>query len=334
MSFGLDIGTHSVKVVELAREGKNLRLVASGIAASPPGAIQSNSEKDLAKVSETIKKLVSDVKVSKKQVVFALPEQSVYTRLVAFPPLSEEEVNSAIEWQAEGYIPIPKKDAVLDWEIVAKNDRNVQVLLVATPKALVDKYMKIVEDAGLNPVAVETELVALTRSIAPVGRTALIIDFGATSTDLAVAVNRQLMFARSIPTAGTALTRAVAQGIGVEVAQAEEYKKTYGLTRALEGKVKGALSGVVAPLLDEIKKALGFWQSEHPDLPVQIGFLTGGTAGLPEIIPGVAGALQIEISMGNPFAYVAVEDRLAKSIAPHSPLYAIAAGLAMRDLVG
>lgn len=333
MSFGLDIGTHSAKVVELAREGKKLRLVASGVVASPPGAIESNSERDLAKVSEVVKKLVSDTKISKKQVVFALPEQLVYTRVIAFPPLSEEEVNSAIEWQVEGYIPIPKKDAVLDWEIIARNDKNVQVLLVATPKTLVGKYMKVVEDAGLTPLAVETELIALTRAIAPVDRTALIIDFGATSTDLAVAVNRQLMFARSIPTAGTALTRAVATGIGVDTAQAEEYKKTYGLTKALEGKVKGALSGVVTSLLDELKKALGFWQQEHPDLPVQVGFLTGGTAGLPEIIPSVTGALGIEISVGNPFAYVAVDPKLAKSIAPYSPLYAIAAGLAMRELV-
>lgn len=331
-NFGLDIGSHSIKVMELAKNGKSISLVASGIAATPAGGLSTDSEKSLQEVSTAIKKLVSDTKITTKNVVFALPEQHVYTRVISFPPLADEEINSAIEWQAEGYIPIPKKDSVLDWEVVSKSDRGVEVLLIAAPRALVDKYMKVVQMAGLNTVAVETELVALARSVAPVEGVALIADFGATSTDLAITVNRQLMFVRSIPTAGAALTRAVATGIGVQSQQAEEYKKTYGLSTALEGKVKQALSSVVSPLVDEVKKAIGFWQQEHQDKPVQIGILTGGTAGLPELVPSIASSLGIEITIGNPFGFVTLDPRTSKALSSYSPLYAIAVGLAMRDL--
>ena len=332
-SFGLDIGSHSIKVVELARDGKNFKLVASGIAATPQGGLLTESEKTLLEVSMTIKKLVSDTKVSTKNVVFSLPEQNIYTRVISFPPLADEEISSAIEWQAEGYIPIPKKDAVLDWEVVARSEKGIEVLLIAAPRTLVDKYMKVVQNSGLVPVAAETELVALSRAVAPISGNALVVDFGATSTDLAITVNKQLMFVRSIPTAGAAMTRAVATSIGVESSQAEEYKKTYGLSLALEGKVKQALNIVVASLIDEIKKAIGFWKQEHPDYSVQVGVLTGGTAGLPELIPSITESLGIEMSIGNPFSSVNLDQSTSKSLSGYSPLYAIAVGLAMRDLI-
>lgn len=331
LTFGLDIGSHSIKIVQLAREGKTFRLVAAGVATSPPKGMASEAETDLMRVSEVIKKLVQDTKVTTRQVVFALPESFVYTRLVSFPPLTDTEISSAVEWQAEGYIPIPKRDAVLDYELVKRTEGGVEVLLVATPKKIVNKYLKVITAAGLTPAAIETELIALSRSIAPAGKIALVVDFGATSTDVAVTVSGQLMFSRSIPTAGEALTRAVEGGIGVSKTQAEEYKRTYGLSSSLEGKVKQALSPVVSSIVDELKKARGFWQEEHPDSPPEIVVLTGGTAGLPEIGPSIAAALGFEVTIGNPFNQIVLEPKIAKSIAPYAPLYAIAVGLAMRE---
>ncbi|MBI2405661.1 type IV pilus assembly protein PilM [Candidatus Microgenomates bacterium] len=331
-TFGLDIGSHSIKVIQLAREGKNVRLLAAGVASSPPKGMSSEADQDLLQVSEVIKKLVTDAKINTREVVFALPEPLVFTRLISFPPLSDEEVNSAVEWQAEGYIPVPKKDAVLDHEIVRRTDKGIEVLLVATPRKAVDKYMKVVRGAGLTSVAIETELIALTRSIAPAGKTALVIDFGAASTDVAVSVDKQVMFTRSIPVGGQALTRAVATGIGVEATQAEEYKRTYGLTASLEGKVKQALTPLVSSLLGELKKAVGFWQQEHNSSPVEVVVLTGGTAGLPEIAPSITASLGVEVTIGNPFGAIVRDPRVAQNLDPYAPLYAIAVGLALRGV--
>ena len=115
--------------------------------------------------------------------------------------------------------------------------------------------------AGLNPIAVETELIALTRGLAPTDKTSLIMDLGANSTDIAIARNSMLVFSRSIPIAGEAFTRSVSQGLGLSAPQAEEYKKTYGLvTTQLEGKVKAALDPVLRLVVDEVKKAINFYK--------------------------------------------------------------------------
>lgn len=334
-AFGLDIGSHSIKAVELVREGENFRLVAAGITASPPKGMAPENEAELLQVSEAIKRLVTDTKISVRNVVVALPESQVFARPVKFPPLTDAEIASAIQWEAEQYIPIPASDAVIDYQIIGRKQDTTgetSVLLVAAPKALVEKYMKVVKNAGLNPVAVETELIALSRSIAPPDKTALIIDFGARSTDIAVCVNRQLVFSRSFPTAGEAITRAVAQGLAVEAGQAEEYKRAYGLAAGrLEGKVRVAIDPIFKVIEDELKKAIQYWISEQQGSQINVVVLSGGTAGLPEVSTSLAQALGMEVTIGDPFAQIVKDAELAKSLAGYSPLYAIAVGLAQRE---
>lgn len=331
-SIGLDIGSHSIKAVALNREGKVWRLIAAGVAATPSPGISAESEKALVAVSEAIKKLFSDAKINDKKVSLALPEPIVYTRLIPFPPLSDTEVSSAMEWQIESYIPIPKRDAFYDHQIVSRSEKEVEVLLVAAPKGTVEKYMRVVEQANLEPVSIETELIALSRSIAPPNKRAIVVDLGASSTDAAVVINGQLVFSRSFPTAGEALTRAVAQAIGVQTHQAEEYKRTYGLESSqLEGKVKQAIDPVLSVVVDELKKAAGFWENDHPNQPIEAVILSGGTAGLPELIPILTNFLGTEVIIGDPFARVVRDEKVAKALASYAPLYAIAVGLAMKD---
>jgi len=185
--------------------------------------------------------------------------------------------------------------------------------------------------AGLTVTAVETELVSLVRALAPVDKVVLLVDFGARSTDLAIAKNGLLSFSRSIPTAGEAFTRAVAQSLGIEYQQAEQYKKTYGLSgKQLEGKIRGALDPVIRIVTDEIKKAIHFYQTEEKgEMPVSV-ILSGGTAGMPEVISALTKLLGLEVVIGNAFGKVSVEPQAAKSLAPYAPLYAIAVGLALR----
>lgn len=330
--FGLDIGTQSIKVAALGKAQEKWSLMAAGIASTPLPGISSDSERVLISVSDAIRKLCLDAKITEKNVVFALSENYVYTRLVSFPPLSDTEVASAVEWQIESYIPLPKRDAVYDHQIITKSEKSTQVFIIATPKKIVDRYIKVLQMANLVPVAVETELIALARSIAPEHKRALILDFGASSADIAVAVNKNVVFSRSIPTGGEALTRAIAQTIGVQPAQAEEYKRMYGLSSAqLEGKVKQALDPVMRSILDEFKKAIVFWQTDHPDQPIETLVVTGGTAGLPEIAPVLAEYLGLEVNVGDPFINVLKNEQTAKALVPYAPLYAVVVGLAMRE---
>jgi len=197
---------------------------------------------------------------------------------------------------------------------------------------LVERYAKVISMAGLNLVVLETELMALVRSLAPDAQTVLLADFGARATNIAIAKNKVLAFSRSIHTAGEALTRAVAQYLGVEELQAEEYKRTYGLSQnQLEGKIKTALDPVFRVVSDEMRKAIQFYQSEERGETPKLAILSGGTAGMPDAVSALTNLLNMEVVVGNPFAKVQVDPQAQSTLSGYAPLYSIACGLAMRD---
>lgn len=336
MAFGLDIGSHSIKAVELEPKGTGFSLLAAGIARAPQNGITSEVEADQVRVAEAIKKLVSDSKISSRDVNLALPESLVFTRIINLPYLTDEEVASAISWQAEPYIPIPVAEASIDHQIIARFEPSggdpgrVEVLLVAAPKTLIGKYTKVAALSGLTVLNVETELLALARCLAPNNRTVIVADLGATSTDIAVVRLGQLVVSRSIATAGNVLTRAVATGLALNVNQSEEYKKSYGLGgTVLEGKVKTTLEPVFNIIVDEMKKTVQYYKTElhSQDAPTS-AILTGGTSGMVEITVTLAEKLGMEVIIGDPFAQVSKDQQTAKTLGPWGPLYAIAVGLA------
>lgn len=334
---GLDIGSKTIKIVEVAKEGNAFRLKASGVigftGVTPDKATDVN---ELTSLATVIKKLHKEAGISSKEVAIALPEAQIFTRTVKFPPLTDQEIASAVKWEAEQYIPIPIADAIIQHQIIGRKETSVPpevvVLLVAAPKSLVEPYIRVAQAAGLSVVGVETELIALSRSLAPQNQTVLLVDFGARSTDIAVVKNGQLTFTRTIPTAGEAFTRAVAQSLGVEISQAEEYKRTYGLSGSqLEGKIKIALDPIFRVVVEEMKKAIHFYQSEEKEEAPKSIILSGGTAGMPEAISLLSKMMGLEVVIGNPFAKIAVDPEAAKSLASFAPLYSIAVGLAMRE---
>jgi len=334
---GLDIGSKTIKIVEVAKEGNAFRLKASGVigftGVTPDKATDVN---ELTSLATVIKKLHKEAGISSKEVAIALPEAQIFTRTVKFPPLTDQEISSAVKWEAEQYIPIPIADAIIQHQIIGRKETSVPpevvVLLVAAPKSLVEPYIRVAQAAGLSVVGVETELIALSRSLAPQNQTVLLVDFGARSTDIAVVKNGQLTFTRTIPTAGEAFTRAVAQSLGIEISQAEQYKRTYGLSGSqLEGKIKIALDPIFRVVVEEMKKAIHFYQSEEKEEAPKSIILSGGTAGMPEAISLLSKMMGLEVVIGNPFAKIAVDPEAAKSLASFAPLYSIAVGLAMRE---
>lgn len=333
---GLDIGSKTIKIVELEKVRDGFKLRASGIIgykSSTPEHLA--DDKEVAILSDVIRKLHKEAKIVGREVVVSLPETQVYTRMIRFPMLTDSEISSAVKWEAEQYIPFPIEEAVIDYQIIDKNENatppQVFVLLTAAPKLLVNRYVKLIEMSKLDLVAVETELMAIARSICPIDQTVMVADFGARSTNIAIVKNTSLMMSRSIPTAGDALTRAVAQGLGIEAQQAEEYKKTYGLSSVnLDGKIKSILYPVLRMVSDEIKKAIHYYQSEgEGEVPKSL-ILTGGSAGMPEVASIMTELLGIEVLIGNPFTRVQMEPQALSTLSGYAPFYAISVGLAMR----
>lgn len=337
MSVGIDIGSKTIKVVELKKEGNSFSLSGSGLVGYNGIPIEKiEDEKDFAPIATIIRKLHKDAKISKRTIGITIPESQVFTRVIKYPLLTDQEIASAMEWEVEQYIPIPKNEAVVQHQIIERNEKSapphVKVLLVAAPTILVEKYVRLFQMAGLMVDFIETDLLSLTRSVAPLQGTSLILDFGAKSTDIAITRDKHILFARSLPIAGDALTRTISQGLSIDPIQAEEYKKNYGLnTEVLEGKIEKVLNPLVRMISDEIKKAIHFYQTEEKqDVPKSV-IITGGSAGLKEVVPLFTKLLNMEVEVGNPFNNIKINPETAKTLLNYSPLYAIAAGLAMRE---
>jgi type IV pilus assembly protein PilM len=334
---GINIGSKTIKIVEIEKQGGGFALNASGIVGFSGTTVDKMvDEKEMASLGQIIKKLHSEAGVSSEDVVLSIPEPLVFTRTIKFPLLTDNEIASAVKWEAEQYIPIPLNEAIVQHTILTRNEKatppEVLVLLVAAPRTIVGKYTKVVQMAGLNPIAVETELIALTRSLAPPDKTVLLVDLGATSTNIAISKMGLLSFSRSIPIAGDAFTRAVSQGLGVTPQQAEEYKKTYGLTPTqLEGKIKGILDPVLALVVDEIKKAISYYLTDEKGETPAALIVTGGTSAIPEIVSTLSKLIGMEVLVGNPFAKLKVDPETANKLAPYAPLYSVAVGLALRE---
>lgn len=337
MSIGLDIGSKTIKAVELERDGKDFALRSAGALGYVGRPIDANirEPKELANIAEVIKKLFKDARISSRNVSIAIPETQAFTRVMQFPLLNDAEIASAVKWEAEEYIPIPLKDAIVEHHVIERresaNPPQVLVLLVAVLRSLVENYIEVCEKAGLNVVGVETELLSMSRSLAPANATVLVVDFGAASTDVAIVKNGEVFFSRSIPTGGEALTRAVAQSLGVSPTQAEEYKRAYGLSAGqLEGKVGGAIEPVLRVIASEIKKAVHYYQLNiKGETPVST-ILGSGSAGLPGVAPALTNLLGMEVTIGAPFSKIKIDQEAARTLANYAPLYSTAVGLAMR----
>lgn len=336
--FGLDIGSYKIKIVKLAKTGNQYRLLSLGNASSTSRGILSDTESDLTNLATIIKKLHQETKVNTKNVVSSLPQDQVFTQVITLPKLSEDELNSALKWEAERYVPIPLSEVTLTHQIIGQinegGKEKIEVLLAAAPNRLIDRMLTVLKTAGLNPISLEIEIMAVARSlVAPeTPEVTMIIDLGAKATDIAVLEKGQIIFVRSIATAGEALTRAVASGLGLDINQAEAYKKAYGADPGkLEGKMISVLMPVIDVLVSEIEKIIQFFQLEK-NKPINRIILSGGTASLSEISALLVKNLNVEIQIGDSFGRILKDDLVKKIPAQEIPLYAIAAGLAMKEI--
>ncbi len=335
--IGLDIGSHTIKLIELGRERSDMFLLAAGTAPTPPKALMSTVPADWEATAVAIKKLWKDTGARSQSVAIALPESQVFTRVIAVPQLSQRELASAIKWEAEQYIPLPLEQVTIDFTVLRDNKEtgtnNMEVLLVASPKALLEKYLNILELAELLPAAVETEIIATARAL---GRATaslpavLIVSLGAQTTDLAILRRGILAFTRSISAGGEALSRALAQGLGFELSQAEEFKKTYGLEPdKLEGKIFEAIRPIMETIVGEMKRAISFYQEKFKDDHVDAVILSGGTARLPGMVVYVAQSLGIEAQLANPWVGIRKEERF-NVLDSEGATFSVAVGLALR----
>lgn len=339
--FGLDVGSSSLKLVELKNDrahGKTLQNFANFPLAHPVN-LSSDPPEELRELSVSIKEFVDSQPISSNKVVVALPESIIFTRVFSLPKMPEKDLSEAMRYETQQYIPVPIADVSLDYQVIegkASVEGQMEVLIIAAPKVLVSKFLKVLNDASLEVVGLETETVAVTRSLIPDNKTpsTLLVNIGALTTDLAVVSSGAVRFTRSIATGGMALARAISQSLGFDLNQAEEYKRTYGFdSTQLEGKIMQAIKPIFDVVIDEIKRSSAFYNAHHKEDVVRRAVVCGGTASLPGILVYMASSLDLEVVYGNPWQRVYVPPKFSlKDLEENGPNFSVAVGLSLKDL--
>lgn len=335
--LGIDIGTHSVKLIEIGREKDVYTLLAAGSVPTPNKALSSPVAADLEAIAYVVKQLVRDTGAKSDKVNIALPEAQVFTRVIEVPPLSERELTSAIQWEAEQYIPLPLDQVNMDFTILRQaaetTTGKMEVLLIAAPKALIERYMTILELSDLTPAYAETEIVASTRAITKSVanlHNVMLLSIGSQTTELTILHDGVIAFTRSISAGGEALSRALSQSLDFTVVQAEEYKKTYGLQRGLlEGKLVTAMEPIMTTILGEMKRAIAFFSEKYAQDRIEAVVLAGGSAKLPGLVSYITEQIAVETQIANPWVGIQKDPRFA-ILSTEAPTFTVAAGLAMR----
>lgn len=340
-SFGLDIGATSIKAVELINNNGSYTLNAVVNAPSTQKGLLSESALDQQLLADTIKQVIESAQIKSKAVHLALPESQVYARIIDMPQLSEQELSAALKWEMEQYVPLPLDQVRTDYQILSRvetnNQKMMNVLLVAAPLALLEKYEKILTLAELSAESIETEMISVFRAVNPLvanPQASLIAHIGSTSTNVAVVGSSVLQVIFSIPVGGVAITRAISLDLGIDVSQAENFKKAYGLTQeAFQGKIGKSLFPVLGSITNDLKKAVIQFKEKNATTEIKQLVLSGGSALLPGIDVYLTNSLGIQVVTANAWQLYNVAN-VPDPVLAEAPSFTTAFGLALKGAHG
>ncbi|OGG03347.1 hypothetical protein A2W14_01770 [Candidatus Gottesmanbacteria bacterium RBG_16_37_8] len=336
--LGLDIGSQTIKAVQLSRNKNKVSLLSAGYIPTPKVEANSTGRSDEQVIANAINQLAHDMKLATGDVSISLPSYKVVTQVIEVPIMNDKELESSIQWEAEEYIPLPLNKVKIDYSLISKNEtsKKMKLLLVAAPISLIEKYMRIVSLSGLNPVAIETEILASIRSTInslPTLPNILLVSIGATNTEIAIIRQQLLVFARIFPIGGNTLTRAISEELGFEFQQTEEYKKTYGIE---EDKLEGKLGKIMSPffnnLFSEIDKTMAYFREEYPKEELMTLVISGGAAKMPGLMLSATKNIGINSQISNPFINIEVDQDVLTTLNQDAPIYTTAIGLALKEI--
>jgi type IV pilus assembly protein PilM len=333
-TLALDIGTYTIKAVA-AKPGNQVSVNRALEVFNTVGVAVPTDQDQLDKLTKLIDATLADNNLPRSDVRLSLPETVVSTKIINLPWLSDAELASAIGWQAEQHIPIPPEELSLEYQVLyrpPKSDRNAQmrVLLIGVRKSVVERYIAIFNNLGIEPTLLETQTISLIRAMQFTAEdpATLLVHIGASTMDLAVVTQGELAFVYTHLNGGQLLNRSLEQAISLDATQTEQYKRTYGLDEAqFQGKVRQAMLPAAKVLVTEMQKAVRFYNSQHPTAGIQRVLLSGGTAQLVGLVEYVTNEVGLEVLIAAPFASATGE------IPPSNhPAFTVCMGMLMRAM--
>jgi len=334
--LGVDVGSTSLKLVELTKEKGVPYLLTYGYAERSLGdVIKGDPKVVLARVATLLKKLYTESGIKTYKAVTALPNFSVFNSVITLPVMNKKELEAAVRWEAKKFIPMPIEEVVLDWRIidtiqVGQKRKNYRILLTAASRKLVKRYVEIFKQADLELLSLETESFALARSL--IGKsqaTTMIIDTSALTTDIIIIEKGIPAFNRSIDVGGITISRAIANSLNVDFKRAEQFKRDIGMAGG--SKIPQVIEGILKPVVDEMHYSLKLYQDQSGKMVEQI-ILSGGSAYLPNLVNYFSKVIDLRILIGNPWSKIAYAEDLKPALEEVAPRFAVAVGLALREI--
>ena len=327
--LGVDIGSSSIKIVELSK-GPHPTLITYGIVDIPEPITLQSTDEQIQKTVVLLKSLMEKARVSTKNSVMSLPNAAVFTSVIDMPKLSEKEMESAIQFEAKKYVPLPFSDVTLSWTVISDNEDGTtcKVLLIAVPKQIRDIYVKLFQQAGLNLEIIEIEALSLIRCLVlEKDKNDVIIDIGARVTGLNFVRHGTLQLTRNLGIGGDTITERIAQALNLSMPRAEQFKRDFGLRNT--DFLPEAVKPVLAMMKNEISQIMGIYKAHN--VAVDRIIVVGGGAALPGITDYFPAELGVKAMVGDPLAglvYAEAVKPILSRFALHLP---IAIGLAMRQ---
>ena len=342
--LGVDIGTLSIKVVEISNADGRPKLENYAILTDYDLAFQGSAQ-DAMKTKKTfsgqaalmLRRLLKEGKISTKEINMSVPIFSSFLTVMELPQMTESELASAVQFEAKKYVPVPLDSVVIDWSLISSTHAGqagkISVLLVAIPKDLISEYTNIASETGLKLMALELETVSAARALMgndPVPT--ILIDMGARDTTISVIDGGFLRISHSIETTGEDLTRALANGLNIDWRRAEELKKETGLKIMNDNdQITGVLGPLLKVFINTIQNISDIYFSKT-NKKIEKLITYGGAAKMPGFSQYLRDHLKMDVVSGNPFSRIVYPDKLKPMIEEVGHEFTIAIGLALKAI--
>jgi len=341
---GLDIGSSSLKIVEILDTSKGYFLNNFSQVPLEKGTIENGTLNDPENLSRKIKELFKASRCKTKKIVASLSGHSVIVKKVSFTNMEEAELRELINDEAEKYLPFDDmKEVNFDFQMLGESDINpnmMEVLLVAVKKNIIDSYTDAIEKARLNVIIMDVDSFALetmyeTNYDFEEGEIVVLVNIGASMTNINVVKNGGSIFTRDFPMGGNNITEALREKMGVTFEEAEAVKlEAENTDEAEESGPKEDLIRSADFLFLEIERSVDYFRSTCPREEIKQMLISGGCAKIPGLAGALSQRLNIETELINPFKNLSYNKKVFDPtyIEDIGPIAAVGVGLALRRI--
>ncbi len=333
--FGLDIGFSSIKVMQIVDHGKKQQVVGYGVASYSPKTTKDGVIEDLEGLAKVTKELFENGivgAIDTRRVALTVPVAKTYNRIVTLPIMNKKDLDSAVQMETSQYVPVPLDELYIDYAITAQTKENVELLVVAVPKKIIDSYMTFTRMLGLEVVAIETTISAASRLVAHSEREkspTILIDFGSVSVDITI-YDQQLVVTGTVAGGGDTFTELISKKLDVSPQVAHTVKTKYGLGVSKKQKdIQEALDPILSSLTKEVKKMLRYYDDRATSKEKINQVITmGGGANMPGLSEYITNELRLPARMCDPWNHLDF-GKLQPPSELEKSMYVTAAGLAL-----